>query len=338
MFDSNQHEDLLEQLPKFSLDESSFSFAPMSLPLQFYLEFYGFFEAMKGLELEYFFGTREVRVESAVKGKDCKIATHYWQLPSPKATVFVVHGLYDHVGLFQKVIRFLLVEGYSVIAIDLPGHGLSDGESTKIGRFDDYAYVVTDALTFFESELGDRPRYGLGQSTGAAVLMCAEFKAHSTGKKALFDKLVFLGPLVRPRLAWVAYIAYLLLGRIMPSIARETSRPNSNDADFHLFLSYQDPLQARRLSIDWIRAMFLWVKQFNDQPVIDVPLLILQGTRDKVVDWRFNVPEIRKHFRNSQVGYIKGAMHHLANEAEPWLKVVFSGMGGFFRRPSKSTK
>jgi lysophospholipase len=201
-----------------------------------------------------------------------------------------------------------------------------------VGDFAEYAEVVLQTQQYFQQVLGDTPCVAIGQSTGAAVLMSAAFILSKKAESAIFECLVFLGPLVRPRGFKLGRLVYSLLHRFIAQIKRDFNRPNSNDADFHLFLQFQDPLQARALSIQWLGAMFSWVEQFSSQPVINIPLLILQGTGDKVVDWEFNVSAIQEHFPQSQVSYVKGAKHHLANEAVPWRKVVFGGVTQFIRR------
>ena len=63
---------------------------------------------------------------------------HYFRLPesaSPKGTVFILHGYFDHVGLYTQLIDRCLGAGFDVLAYDQPGHGLSSGTLTAIGSF-----------------------------------------------------------------------------------------------------------------------------------------------------------------------------------------------------------
>lgn len=328
MFDSQQSAELKAIIPEFSWEAPCNSTIPLPLSMQLYLEVYGFFDTLKSIELDYFWGFRSV----SMSGESYRVATHFWQLPNPKGTIFLVHGLFDHVGLFQNLIRYFLLQGYSVIAVDLPGHGLSDGERTKVEVFSDYAGVVEQTLAFFKHQISGGPVYGVGQSTGAAVLMSMVFELERRSEVALFERLVFLGPLVRQRGATISRLIYKIFGRFIRQIRRDFSTPNSHDSEFHNFLQYHDPLQPKFLSIEWIGALYHWMDDFSEKPKVATPVLIVQGTADRVVDWRFNVTAIQANFSCSQVHYIKGAMHHLANEADPWRKAVFSGIGQFFRQ------
>jgi alpha-beta hydrolase superfamily lysophospholipase len=329
MFNEQLCAELRRHLPDFALEQPcNPAGSALTEAAQVYLEFYGFLEVLKDSEVDYFWGYRTC----PCRDKKMRIATHYWRLPEARGTVFILHGLFDHVGLFQDLVAYLLAQQFSVIAIDLPGHGLSDGEATVVTSFFDYAAVLEDTYKFFRWQLPDVPVYAIGQSTGASVLMAFCFSSAAAGESQPFSRLVFLAPLMRPRQWPWGRLAYRWLGGWLRRLRRDFSFPNSHDAEFHSFLRYSDPLQAKWLSIDWVGALNEWVEGFAARPEVATPSLIVQGTADRVVDWRHNVPAIQSHFPNNQVNYIKGAMHHLANEADAWRKPVFTGVGQFLRQ------
>lgn len=329
MFNEHLSAELRRQLPEFSLSTPC---NPADSTLvdvaQVYLEFYGFLEVLKDSQVDYFWGYRTC----PCRGESLRIATHYWRSPEAKGTVFIAHGLFDHVGLFQDLIAYLLTQQFSVVAIDLPGHGLSDGEATVIRSFFDYGAVLEDTYMFFRGKLPAGPMYGIGQSTGAAVFMAFCFRSGQANEPQPFDRLVFLAPLMRPRQWPWGRLMYRWAGRWIKRLRRDFAYPNSHDAEFLHFLRYSDPLQAKWLSVDWVGALNEWVDGFPVQPQIATPLLIIQGTADRVVDWRYNVPAIQSHYPNNRVNYIEGAMHHLANEADTWRKAVFTGAAQFLRQ------
>lgn len=325
MLDANQCSEARKVLNEFSLSEPCDATGRMPSSLHNYLEFYGFFEVLKAIEVEYFWGYRQSRASG-------RIATHYWRVPSAKGTVLLVHGLFDHVGLFLPLVRHFLEQDYSVIAVDLPGHGLSDGVPTAIDSFDYYRDVLLETAEFFAPATAGVPFYGVGQSTGAAALMNIEFYLHTQKRQPIFERLVFLGPLVRPRQWTVARWLYLAFGRFLNNVVRDFSVANTHNAEFHNFLKSYDPLQSRSLSTRWVGALNHWVNHFDKQPVIATPLLIVQGTADQVVCWQRNVPQIKEHFSCVQVNIIEGAKHHLANEADPWRKAIYTSISRFFRQ------
>lgn len=328
MFDYEQAKTLRRQLPNFNLARPVNTASLENAEMHNYLEFYGFFETLKAHNVDYFWGMNSCRC-----GVDhVRVATHFWRLPDSRGTVFMVHGLFDHVGIFQKLTAYLIAQKYSVIAIDLPGHGLSEGGATAIQSFTDYGDVVSQVLSHLADQTQGKPIYGVGQSTGAAVLMTLCFDRTDQSAPQLFERLIFLGPLVRPRKWLIGRWAFRLLGRFIKYVHRDLSIANSHDVEFHNFLRYHDQLQPRKLCISWIGALHQWVETFPSRPVVSIPTLIIQGTADGVVDWQYNIPGIKQHFPNHQVNFVKGAMHHLANEADPWRQAIYNGMGQFLRQ------
>ena len=86
------------------------------------------------------------RIGTFLSGGYTLIAQHF-QLPEAgAATVFLLHGYYDHAGLYGHLIRQCLALGYSVVIIDLPGHGLSSGKPASIGSFEEYSEALESVL------------------------------------------------------------------------------------------------------------------------------------------------------------------------------------------------
>src|SRR5690554_7256250 len=59
-----------------------------------------------------------------------EVMVHYFRLPETagnKGTVFILHGYFDHVGLYTQLIDRCLGAGFDVLTYDQPGHGLSSG-------------------------------------------------------------------------------------------------------------------------------------------------------------------------------------------------------------------
>lgn len=254
---------------------------------------------------------------------DYKVMCHYWHLSESKAHVFVVHGLFDHVGLFTSLVADLLRQGFSVFALDLPEHGLSEGDFGQVKDFSEYAYVVDDFCRRLAPKISDS-WYALSQSTGGAVMMHHLLRA---AEQTPFRKQVLLAPLIRPRAYYGVLLSYRLLSPFMKRVKRAFTE-NSNDSDFCRFLREDDPLQPQHISVNWVGAMVRWVRGFDQMPHSQIPSLLIQGTSDKTVDFKFNIKKIAEHFENLDVHYIEGAMHHLPREGERYrdqvLEAVFS--------------
>lgn len=304
-------------------------FDPAAAPpvLNCYLEHYGYLPTLAAVPCTFHWGFRPAPSVFA----EGRVAVYSWRRMSEqpgRGTVLLVHGLFDHVGLYQPFVRYCLEQGFDLLTVDLPGHGLSDGEPTVVDGFGQYTQVIRMLVDDWRESVPARsePLYGVGQSTGAAVLMNDVFT--SSGAHP-YRRLALLGPLVQPAQWWFGSLVHRLVGGLFQDIPRSFAVPNSHDETFHAFLRDADPLQARRLSLRWINSMSAWVRDFPQQPTSDTPLLVVQGTADRVVDWQANLPLIQAHFTAHEIAMIEGASHHLVNEAEPWRGAIYDRVGKF---------
>ena len=90
---------------------------------------------------------------------------------------------------------------------------------------------------------------------------------------------------------------------------------NSSDAQFLAFLQ-RDPLQSRRIPLRWIAALRQWLRHLQPRDLGVGPALVIQGDADGTVDWRYNLDFVQQLLPGSEVRYLRGAGHQLANEAE----------------------
>ncbi|MEZ5502102.1 MAG: alpha/beta hydrolase [Halioglobus sp.] len=287
------------QLRALRLQLPAFGEAAVPSPeLQSFCQYYGIDFTARMPQVEYLAG----RVNSG----DFVLAVHHWRQSDASANLLLLHGYFDHTGLFGKLIEWALSRRCNVLIFDLPGHGLSSGEPAVIDDFGDYSLAIKDVLGAVR--LPQLPLWVMAQSTGGAALVDFARKYDWP-----FAATVLLAPLIRPA-AWVGVRAgYLLLGRFVDSVPRKFS-VNSTDRDFLEFLQ-RDPLQSQRISLRWVGALRRWLRDLPRHDLGVGPALIIQGDADGTVDWRFNVGFVCKLFPDSRVEYIHGAGHQLANEA-----------------------
>ncbi|HCS65867.1 MAG TPA: alpha/beta hydrolase [Cellvibrio sp.] len=289
--------------------------------VQAYLDFYGINFAKTLPGVAHGFG--------ALDTGGFRIATHYWLPKNSRGTLIVVHGYYDHVGIFDKAIKFGLDSGLAVLAFDLPGHGLSSGERVAIDSFDQYADVL-NAILNAAQKLLPSPYYALGQSTGGSVLLNYLWRYDSARAVPLLGRIALCAPLVLPR-GWrySGRFLYTLVHRFIKRLPRGPSR-SSHDADFNRFIDEQDCLQSPALSVRWVGAMKAWDQQFRSFPPLDKPVLVIQGTEDLTVAWRYNLQQIQRALPYARIEMIPGAGHQLVNEAEDLRAQVFTAINRHF--------
>lgn len=233
-----------------------------------------------------------------------------WLPQEPVATLFLLHGYYDHMGLYRHVIAWALQQGFAVIGCDLPGHGLSSGERASIADFAIYQQVL-DAL-FEQARRLDLPRpwHLCGQSTGGAIVV--DHLLHCGEQSPADGQVILLAPLVRPRAWHWSKLSYRVLRHFVDGIERRFSA-NTNDPAFLAFLE-ADPLQPRRLPTAWVGALMAWIKRIEAAPHSRRRPLIVQGEADGTVDWPYNLRVLKEKFAEPQILLLPEARHHLANE------------------------
>jgi alpha-beta hydrolase superfamily lysophospholipase len=316
--------ELAQQLPELEFSPAKDCDWPQTDLAQAYLNDYEINFANEFAQVSHAFG--------CVHTSGFKIATHYWLPENAKGTVVVVHGYYDHVGVFDHPIRFALQHNFSVLAFDLPGHGLSSGEPAVINSFNQYGDVLADILQQ-SAAIMPQPLYAIGQSTGCAVLLNYLWR-YAIAQDALerFEKIVLCSPLVLPR-GWrgihMGKYVYAVLRHFIRRIARTFSK-SSHDAVFNQFLKEQDLLQAKILSLAWVGAMKAWHEMVLHFAPLQKEFLIVQGTEDMTVDWQYNLPLLQQKLPNAKVVLIENAGHQLVNESDEYRTQVFAAIDRYF--------
>lgn len=234
----------------------------------------------------------------------------WWPDSPPVATLFVIHGFYDHMGLYRHVIEWGLNRGFVVIACDLPGHGLSSGERASIDDFAQYQAVLQGLFIEAQSLHLPQPWHLCGQSTGGAIVL--DHLLRYGERSPAQGQAILLSPLVRPKDWGWSKLSYYLLRPFVKGIARRFSE-NSNDPAFLPFLQ-ADPLQPLRLPTAWVGALARWIPRIENASPSSRQPLVVQGQADKTVDWQHNLEVLKTRFNQPRVLLLPEARHHLANE------------------------
>ncbi len=272
-----------------------------------YFKFYGL--DFYANDVEHIFGTFE--------SGELTLVGHIYKPAEYKATVFVLHGYFDHCGQLSYLINHLIEDGYAVAAFDLPGLGLSTGERGAIDDFSQYSQALIDFADKIRLQLNGHYHF-VGHSTGAAAAL--DYLLTNNG--TIFDRIVLAAPLVHCAAWKQSKIGYNEKIQFVKSVPR-VFRKNSSDAAFLDFVKNKDPLQSRTIPLKWVRALHGWNDKIADLPPCEKPVKIIQGTKDTTVDWRFNVKFLQGKFTNAEVSLIEKANHELFNESVDIRKEIF---------------
>ena len=97
---------------------------------------------------------------------------HYraWTPSAPRGALLVVHGLFEHGGRYRELARVAGEAGIATLALDLRGHGASEGRRGHVRRFEDFLEDVDRFLAVADQALPEAvPRFLLGHSMGGLI-------------------------------------------------------------------------------------------------------------------------------------------------------------------------
>lgn len=296
------YENIHVVLSRLSTWEKSFDLnnpvEPLPNDLKAYLAYYG----LKRSEISFHFGVMVINNRKII------VQMHVPKNKEIRGTVILLHGYFDHAGHLKNIIHFLLDRKYRVITYDLQGHGLSEGETATIEKFEDYLENLQYLIEEMKSKGLKTPYYLIAHSTGAAIGIHYLLLT----KKSTFHKVILLAPLIRSNFWELSKFGYQVLSPFTNEIKRVYAR-NSTDKKYLKFVK-DDPLQYDKVPLSWLKALVRWNEQIQEVDPSNEYISIIQGDRDQTVDWRYNLKFLEGKFPNSEIFMINGGKHHLLNE------------------------
>ena len=249
-----------------------------------------------------------------------KIAVHYFAPERSKGTAVLIHGYHCHSGLEKNLINRLTEENISVVAFDLPGHGLSDGAPATIDDFGKYTKVLAAVDRALKAETPP-PYYLIGHSTGSSVIIDKALNGELHGYSAV----ILAAPLVRSQLWGLSSFGRALISPFSQEVPR-VYRDDTSNLDYLEFVRTKDPFQHMGIPLEWFDSLSKWNIRISEAPQSSVKMTVLQGTLDVVVDYEYNLTFLSEKFPNTEILIFENANHEIFNEAEPIREEVFSAL------------
>ncbi len=237
-----------------------------------------------------------------------KIFAHVLKPERAKGTIILLHGYLEHSGNLGYIAEYLLGEKFNIAMFDLPGHGLSEGERCSIDDFSKYLRVFMRFVSIITNRYTG-PYYFIGHSTGCAVLI--EYLHQNPD---LFDKIIMISPLIRSDKWELSKFAYSVLSPVIGGIPIFFASDISSDTNYIDFVQEHDPLQGKFIRVKWVKALFNWNDNVEAYPQFDETITVIQGAKDNVVDWRYNISFLQKKFMQANIIFITNGKHQLLNE------------------------
>ena len=261
---------------------------------------------------------------------DFAVAAHVFLPPSPRGTVFLLHGYFDHTGILKNLIRHCLEREWAVACFDLPGHGLSSGERGSVDDFSQYVGVLEDFVAICSSRL-PKPYHVIGHSLGAAIIL--EFVFNTDHRDKIFDNTILVAPLIHHSHYNITRFQHFFTKPFVKRFPRNF-RSNSSDPAFVRWVK-QDPLQGRKIPLIWLEALYNWNERMQNYDSVSTPLLVIQGTADTVVDWRYNIRLLKEKCDSLTVKWIEDGRHQLLNERQPLRDDVLLTISSYLTVPDR---
>ncbi|WP_078544432.1 alpha/beta hydrolase [Litchfieldia alkalitelluris] len=246
-----------------------------------------------------------------------------WEANNPRGVLVIVHGANEHHGRYKWLIEQWYAEGFNVVIGDLPGQGeTTKKERGHIDSFDEYITVIEEWIKKAESY--QVPIFILGHSMGglAVIRTLQEKELPITG---VLLSSPCLG-LVNPPSIFLDILTKginIFIPRLR--INSGVSVDNATRSEMVRDEGLRDPLYNKYVSIRWYRelagAMIQASKEVNKFP--NLPLLVLQGGDDKIVD-KTAVKQWFNHVTSNEKTYKE--YPHLYHEVfnEPEKEEVFT--------------
>lgn len=232
-----------------------------------------------------------------------------------RGVVVVVHGLGEHSGRYDDVAQRLAAAGWSTLAYDQQGHGLSPGRRGCVVSYDALLRDVDAARRTANDLLGDGLQVLLGHSMGANI--AANYALHCDRP---IDALVLSGPLFWPKHppSPARLRVGRLIGRLLPFVrirAPVEAEHLTHDPD-DLRRLKSDPLRHRWMSLYLITQLLARGQDALDcADRLRMPMLVLHGDDDPLADPAGSQAFVARNAAQASLRRYPGLLHEIFHEA-----------------------
>ena len=207
--------------------------------------------------------------------------------PAALARLAVIHGYGEHSGRFREFLNWIAARGVATHAVDLRGHGHSEGRRGAVVRWDEY---LEDVASFLGQEAvsgpgaSTAPLFILGHSHGGLVVAAAIVRGvvHPAG-------CVLSAPFLHNRMhvpAWKIAVARVA-NPIAPWLPLASGlQPEWMSADEAMVEeARRDPLMSKIATPRWfLDSRSVQGEVLRRAGEFQTPLLLMQGEADRIAD------------------------------------------------------
>jgi acylglycerol lipase len=254
----------------------------------------------------------------------------YWRCWLPdgqvKAVILVAHGLGEHISRYNNLVNKVVPLGYAVYGLDHQGHGKSEGQRVYVKRFQTY---LNDLHTLYKMANADNPDkkvflYGHSMGGLIATVYALQHQHDLVG-------LVISAPALKPGESISP--AIIAMARFLSAVTHKMGVQALDSTyiskDKAVVEAYdKDPLVYRgKVTARLGSELFTTMKAVDSKlQSIVIPLLILQGSEDKMVNQEgAKALYAKAGSKDKTLKIYEGFYHEVHNE--PGKDRVFTDMG-----------
>jgi alpha-beta hydrolase superfamily lysophospholipase len=201
-----------------------------------------------------------------------------------RAVIVLAHGLAEHSGRYQTVVKDLTDRHYGIYSLDHIGHGRSEGDRCCVKSFNDLVQPIHNLVLEIKQSHPLLPVFLLGHSMGG--LICGNYLLDHQNQ---VDGAIFSAPAVlghqQPDLKMVLKLIYYALVSPQKGVLQLDAKGVSrNPAVVAAYV--QDPLvYTGKVPACMMLALAKAMRRLQLKANrITAPVLILQGDKDKLVN------------------------------------------------------
>jgi alpha-beta hydrolase superfamily lysophospholipase len=266
--------------------------------------------------------------EGMVKGRSGGHPSLYFRarLPdAPKAVLGLLHGYADHATRYDHVVTELFDAGIGVVALDMRGHGKSEGERGYCDRFGEFLADSAELTKLVDERAKGASTFLFGHSFGGLVAALTMLDAPGVYKGLLLSGPFFGLALAVPA---VKVFAGKIASRVLPTLGLPSGLHGADltHDTAHAKAYDDDPLVFKKAKARWFteatKAQEDVLARANK---LSVPLYEMFGMSDKVAS-----PKVGKQFFDAAGHEDKtwvpkeGLFHEILNE--PSYRETCAGM------------
>jgi acylglycerol lipase len=230
-----------------------------------------------------------------------------------RAGIMLVHGVGEHTGRYSHWVERFLANGIGFVAVDLPGHGKSDGKRGHISSYHKVNEMLDLVIAEFKKTFPGVPLFIYGHSLGGGIAL-----QYILQKKPSLKGAIITSPWLR--LSYEPAKAKLVIAGIMRVILPALTQPSGLvvshlSHDRVVVDAYKaDPLTHDKISValfhSAVKAAEYSLAHAQD---LGMPLLIMHGSDDQICS-PAGSSEFASKSSLAELKIWEGGYHELHNE------------------------